>query len=332
MNIAYLCPAEAGLKRTACGKARNMVLLSMLACALYLLLQLCTAFLYPVLFSAFCAITGLDSLSLETQTLYGMINYIFLLAIPSTMMALILKYGKGMQTESKRGRSPVPKLPFLYLFGTIGASYLVNLIVSLLSGNLFDRFTESTSEYPVSALGIVLTFVYVAVLPALLEELLFRGLILKSLLPYGKWGAILISSMLFGLMHIDPPRIIFATFIGIALGICYEATRSIKFGVLIHFLNNSISVAFTYISLSENEAANAISSLAVFIMIGIGIAAVIYYSLRGVKHKKVSLLGPVSNGYLLPAGRYLGTALLNFGIIPLGIMYAVTLWIFYFAA
>jgi len=80
------------------------------------------------------------------------------------------------------------------------------------------------------------------VVPAFVEELLFRGLILENLLPCGKTVAILGSAFLFGMMHQNAEQLLYATGAGVVFGWIYVRTRSIWPCILAHFINNFYSV------------------------------------------------------------------------------------------
>ena len=94
---------------------------------------------------------------------------------------------------------------------------------------------------------LILMFISTAIVPAFVEELLFRGVVLSSIRPYSESGAILISALLFGLMHQTPFQLLYATAIGVILGIIRVKTGSIWTGVLVHFCNNFLSVVQTYL-------------------------------------------------------------------------------------
>ncbi len=84
-------------------------------------------------------------------------------------------------------------------------------------------------------------FLTICVSAALLEELIFRGIILEGLLRnYGKWKAIIISSVVFGLAHLNPVQFISAGILGLFIGWIYSRTRSVLPGICIHFINNSV--------------------------------------------------------------------------------------------
>ena len=89
---------------------------------------------------------------------------------------------------------------------------------------------------------IVLMFLSTAVIPAFIEELMFRGMVYANLRPYGKGVAIMISALLFGFMHQNAGQLLYATAAGIVLAVVYEMTGSFWCCVLLHFFNNFLAI------------------------------------------------------------------------------------------
>lgn len=79
--------------------------------------------------------------------------------------------------------------------------------------------------------------IYSCLVAPIFEEFIYRGAVLRSLEKYGRGFAILISAILFGLMHGNFYQIFMAIGVGIILG--YLATEySIKLTILLHIINN----------------------------------------------------------------------------------------------
>lgn len=79
--------------------------------------------------------------------------------------------------------------------------------------------------------------------PGIGEELWFRGYFGQGLV--GRYGAVvgvLLTSLLFGIVHLEPSRIVGAAAIGIVLHLTYLATRSLFVPMLLHAVNNSLSM------------------------------------------------------------------------------------------
>ncbi len=86
------------------------------------------------------------------------------------------------------------------------------------------------------------------------EELWCRGFLGRGLVGrYGVGWGIVLTSMLFGLMHLDPPHAVATAFMGAALHFVYLSTRSLVAPMVVHALNNS--AGFLLISLGENYPA-----------------------------------------------------------------------------
>lgn len=83
----------------------------------------------------------------------------------------------------------------------------------------------------------------VGLLAPLSEELVFRGAILRELLKWKEnpWIGIIISAMLFSLVHMNPVQMPHAFLVGILLGWLYYRTNSIIPGVTWHWVNNTIA-------------------------------------------------------------------------------------------
>ncbi len=82
-------------------------------------------------------------------------------------------------------------------------------------------------------------FLTIVIIAPFLEELIFRGVILKRFLDkYSTNKAIVLSAVIFGIAHANPWQFIGAVLIGIAIGWVFVKTKSILPGMFMHFVNN----------------------------------------------------------------------------------------------
>lgn len=96
--------------------------------------------------------------------------------------------------------------------------------------------------------AIILTFISICILTPITEELLFRGYILDSINRlHGKWAAIFLSSLLFGLVHLDPYVIGMATIGGVIYGWIRIRTGSLIPGIVAHAMWNTMALIVTYL-------------------------------------------------------------------------------------
>ena len=88
-------------------------------------------------------------------------------------------------------------------------------------------------------------YVAVGILAPLVEEIVFRGAILRSLLDMmskkNHWVAIMISAAMFGLAHGNTAQFVNALLMGLLLGWMYYRTRSLVPGILMHWVNNTVA-------------------------------------------------------------------------------------------
>ena len=100
--------------------------------------------------------------------------------------------------------------------------------------------------------GLAMTLLLMALSPAICEETLFRGPILRGLRSRASPPmAALLTGVLFGLFHLDLYRLLPATILGTLLGFIVLESGSILPAMLAHFCNNAILVGLAYARLDE---------------------------------------------------------------------------------
>ena len=161
-------------------------------------------------------------------------------------------------------RSIAPKPLFFSTLLVFTSMFALNIFVQWfpLKNNLTDLFV-GLSHNP---LGII----SLAFLGPLLEEVLFRGAIQGLLMRYfGRpWPAIIVAALVFGVFHMNPVQIVYATLLGIVFGWIYYRTGSLMSVIVGHVLNNSLAVITTaaFGSAEEQAAANSPAGIAGFVL------------------------------------------------------------------
>ncbi len=84
-------------------------------------------------------------------------------------------------------------------------------------------------------------YLTICIFAPLVEEVVFRGAVLRSLLQRmdSRWGAIAMSALLFALVHLNPAQMPHAFCVGLLLGWMYERTHSLLPGIMVHWINNT---------------------------------------------------------------------------------------------
>ena len=145
-----------------------------------------------------------------------------------------------------------------YILGSIIVWFGGYLIINITTQNLLSLFPEGADvlqavNSSVMMDSFIASLVVVALIPAICEEVLFRGFLLSSFKGKSKkskiW-AIIIVGILFGIMHLNFIRIVPTAMLGILFAYSALVTQSIWTSVFMHFLNNGFSVCVLY--LNEN--------------------------------------------------------------------------------
>lgn len=164
--------------------------------------------------------------------------------LPVLFFYLISKKGDAepmdleLKLPEKRAVFKILSVLFIGISVILTMAYLNSILFPASSQTneaLFD--TDLKTPY-----RIVLMFLSTAVVPAFVEEFMFRGMIYSNLRPYGKGVAIVISAVLFGLMHQNAGQLLYATAAGVVLAVVYEMTHSFWCCVLLHFFNNFLAI------------------------------------------------------------------------------------------
>jgi membrane protease YdiL (CAAX protease family) len=173
------------------------------------------------------------------------LGWLLLLSMVTGIPAFLLIHGKRMFTEDLTTVNERIKLPdFAALLGlTLGCGAviqlgLIGLELILQSAGLS---LPTGGVPPLQNITDPVALLYIILIGPICEEIIFRGAILRALQPYGANFAIVLSALLFALIHGYLYQAINAFFIGLILAYC--AWRfSIKWSMLLHILNNGIAM------------------------------------------------------------------------------------------
>ena len=132
---------------------------------------------------------------------------------------------------------------------TIAMMYFLNCAIGIL-GALLSKFgfPDTSPDFSLNGgfLYNLFTFINVVLLAPIFEELIFRGMILQVLSKYNRIFAILVTSLLFGLLHLNMTQAVPAFFMSLVL--CYMClkTDSILVTILAHAGNNFLALMSVY--------------------------------------------------------------------------------------
>ena len=141
----------------------------------------------------------------------------------------------------------------------------------------FFGYTPTESPMPdFSGIKIIPAIISVAVVPALFEELMFRGVILHSAeKSMGGVRAILVTGFCFSLMHGSPQQTVHQFLLGCGIAFLTLRSGSILPGMFAHFLNNLIALMISLVSDSILTANQTVLGIGTMIFLQIASAAFI---------------------------------------------------------
>ncbi len=167
------------------------------------------------------------------------------LTIVGVLIYKKLRRGEGMAFRlSLRGFNPM-----LILWG-----FVLVLITGIVIEPVLNLFPESFLKL-VNQMGMKggWSILMLVVLAPVMEEMLFRGILLEAVRSkYSSGRAIVVSALMFGVIHFIPQQVVNAFVIGLILGYIYVRTDSLWPVIIIHALNN----AMAYVIMQWSDDAN----------------------------------------------------------------------------
>ena len=161
----------------------------------------------------------------------------YVIALPIFMLSLI-------GTEKAR---PIEKTKlsfkdmFLYLMVGEALMFVGNLIGTMLNrfvGLFSGQTPENSIDSMINEIPMYVIFIFVVVVAPIVEELVFRKLMIDRLSIYGDRMAILFTAVAFGLIHANLYQFFYATMLGVLLGFVYAKTRDVKYTIILHMIIN----------------------------------------------------------------------------------------------
>jgi membrane protease YdiL (CAAX protease family) len=178
------------------------------------------------------------------------ISEMLFFAVPPIFLALVKKYDIRKTFRLKAPRPSEALLMVMMSPIVVTAGFCSGFIALLGVKKIFGRVYLAANVADYMSKGLFISILLVALLPAICEELLFRGMIQRGVERLGAGWSILLSGLLFGLFHFDFQRLAAQTLIGFIAAYVVYRTGSIFNGMILHFMNNGL------LTLLSNYSAN----------------------------------------------------------------------------
>jgi len=190
-----------------------------------------------------------------------------IIAIIIAMKTTKIKFKEDILSRNKSPKRFI-LLGTISCIGTGMISSIIYLTYSTIIKHYGIIIPEPDFRFPTEGTYLILFLMYACFIGPILEEIIFRGFILKSMQKYGNLTAIIVSSILFSMFHLNLVQFVNPVIMGVVLGFIAIKSKSIVPSIIAHIFNNSITFIALEISLLKMPLVQSIFSVT-YLFIGI---------------------------------------------------------------
>lgn len=234
--------------------------------------------------------------SVEANLLISVVS-MYVVGFP--LMYLVLSRLVPDQKVEKHKMSPMQYiLALIICFGMTYASNIIGLILTSVISAVSGHNIQNQAVTVTMDLNPWMLILYAVIFAPIMEELVFRKLIVDRAVRYGQGVAVVVSGLMFGLFHGNLNQFVYATVIGMFLAFLYVKTGNVKIVISIHMLINFvggflIQKLFDMVNVEEYEQSlvmgdyaammdNVVGNLRAWILLGVFCLFVLAVLISGV--------------------------------------------------
>ncbi len=183
-------------------------------------------------------------LSLGMQGIW--VSQFLLVAVPTLIFLVIARKDLRASLALRSAPPQAFAAALLIILGAIPLGWLIAWLQSFVIALPVDFLRGMEQLLRAQSPGqLIWLLLALALVPAVCEELVFRGVLLQGLSRSSRWRAVLLSALIFGAFHLSfetAMRFLPTAFLGVLLGYVVWQTRSIFPGMVMHLVNNAVVV------------------------------------------------------------------------------------------
>lgn len=160
----------------------------------------------------------------------------YLIGMP--LLVLLVKQVPAERVEKHDMRAGQFAVSAVICFGLVYFCNIIGNIFTVIIGLLKGGAVQNVIADVASSVNILFVFVYMVLLAPLVEEYVFRKLIVDRTVRYGQGIAVLVSGLMFGLFHGNLNQFVYAFTLGAFLAFLYVKTGKLKITVGLHMMIN----------------------------------------------------------------------------------------------
>ena len=196
----------------------------------------------------FCII--FEVVGIMTILFFGMVGAQMSIYFMTFMFSFFLWSKHKGEIEIKLKKVEPVKLAQLSAITVCGIP--IELFLDYFAGILSSAGADSAED--VNTYPLILSLVVFAVVPAVVEEFVFRGVILGAYSKVDVKAGIVISSLFFALLHFSFGSVMYGFFFGLLFAVIRLSTGNLVYTIIMHCLFNTINVLMSYMRLDKIPA------------------------------------------------------------------------------
>lgn len=170
--------------------------------------------------------------------------------IAGTMFIILFLRNRNYLSDIPKNK--IKLLDFIKAFLVIlGANMIVSMVEFIVQRLFGIHLADIGVSMLITSGNMWIMLFLIAIFPAIIEEFLYRGIIYRIMREHGIYYAMVGSSLIFGLIHMNFVQTPFAFVLGIVNCYLYEKTGKLRYSMIAHFLNNSLIIIMGVLPISS---------------------------------------------------------------------------------
>ena len=291
------------------------------------------------------AVAGIAG-SINEELVNNMNSYFLITMVPMYLIGmpiliLLLSKVPAQKIEKRKMKVGHWILAFFMCYALMYFSNLVGQFITLIIGAMKGSMVQDAIVEVATSLHPAISFIFMVIFAPVLEELIFRKLLVERMVKYGEGVAIVVSAMMFGMYHGNLNQLAYAFTLGLFFAFIYVKTGKLIYTIILHMVINfmgSVAGVFILEILNMEELMEiatitdpaemleaTMSILPELLILMVYVVFIFSIVITGVillivKHKKFTL-SPAQ--VQIPKGKRFKTVMLNLGMILFGIFWTV---------
>ena len=214
-----------------------------------------------------------ENMDIYKSSVFSMTCNLFVIVMSlSVTMIVALTVLKVDFSEMLRFKKGMVKEGCKWFFACMLINFTMSFVLSVFVAAMDQRgVTIPEADFSITnsnAFTILIQLLYVCIIGPIAEEFIYRGVVISLLKPFGKWLAVFVSALVFGLMHGNIPQAVNAFCTALVFGLIAVRFNSIIPTIVIHILNNLVgSYGDVYKALGLSDGFNILTRMVLMLFV-----------------------------------------------------------------